>query len=162
MVKEYILSLACAGIASGIIGLFSDSSSTSKYIKLVVSLCFISSLLPGTAKLVNNLPEAFGPDIHDSTAFENAHEKYLDYVIEDTRKKLSTKLCNLIFEKTGIIPEGTDIQLDVTENEDGINVDIASVEIVSAELAGKPEIAEYVQKLTGKKPVMLSERRESN
>ena len=161
--KDYILSIACAGIVSGIIGTFSGFSSTSRYIKLVVSLCFISSVIPGTVSIIENLPsynKDFG--LYDSFAFEKAEEKYLDYVIADTRKNLCQKLNDMIFEKTGIIPDETNIQLDVAENKNCINVEIASVEIISAELAKRDGVSEYIKGITGKIPVILPERRNNN
>lgn len=157
--KEYIMSLVCAAIASGIIGLvFQGNETLGKYARLSLSVCLIASLIPasvsGFEKLKNQIPNT--ENIYKNDVYlSEITDSYDRYIIEDARQKMCSKLKLLIFEKSGIMPDSVRIEFNTSVNEEQIDVSIKSVEVFSSELSENQEIKEYVYQLTKVKPQMI-------
>ena len=81
-----------------------------------------------------------------------------DFVIENTRAEMCATLKRMIFEKSGITPDGVDIQFSINSDDTKTIVDVATVTIYSQNLCGNSEISEYVYGLTGKKPLICDKK----
>ena len=157
--KEFIFSIMCAGIASGIIGLFfEDDTEIGKYVKLVLSLCFVAEIIPGTAKIfsMQELPEGIFKE-YDENVFEDIEKSYDEYIIENARTEMCTALKSRIFQKIGISPDSIGIQFSVEENEDKIIVEVSSVTIKISDACDTGELSSYVRELTGKIPEIITD-----
>lgn len=148
--KEYIMSLICAAVASGIMGLvFKGSGPLEKYARLSLSVCLIACVIPSGVKdferLKNEIPDTQDQNHEYLSEIANSYDKY---VIEDTRKKMCSQLKMLIFEKSGIMPDSVSIEFNTDIKEDGIDVWVKSVHIVSSALKDNEEIKKYVYELT--------------
>lgn len=151
--KEFVLTLVSAGIASGIIGLFfEDDKEIMKYIKVVLALCLTASIVSSSVSLVykiRNIEISSESEIADIGVFR---QKYSEYVIEDAREKLCDKLEKVIIEKTGIKPEAINIQFVVEQKEDNFFVDIKSIEIILEKGFDKKAVEECVYTSLGVYP----------
>lgn len=116
--KEFFVSVLCAGAASGVIGLFfEDDPEIGKYIRLVLSLCLAASLIPGAAKLLHDAPFP-APAFSEGDAENGGVSRLFDaYVIEEARRTMCGEVKSQIFQKTGITPTSVDIQFSVTESD---------------------------------------------
>jgi hypothetical protein len=142
--KEFILTLVCAGTASGIISIFfEDDKEIMKYIKVVLSLCLAASIVSSASGLVFKIKDAQLPAGNDIN-IDSFRQKYSEYVIEDAREKLCIQLENVIIEKTGIKPDSVNIQFVVEEKEDNYFVDIKSIDIVLEKDSDKKAVEDCV------------------
>lgn len=164
--KEYILSLVCAAVASSVLGLiFHGDETLGKYARLAVSLCLVASLVPGGIKGINSLEQKV-----EETSYLYENETYLSeitdsydrYIIENARGDLCSQLKILIFEKSGIMPDDVCIEFNTNVEKDKISVSIKSVYIISDGLVGNKEIEEYVYELTKVKPIIQEKSGDKN
>lgn len=157
--EEYIMSLVCAAIAAGVLGLvFQGNQTLGKYARLSLSLCLIASLMPASAEgignLRNQLPET--GNLYENTEYlSEITDSYDRYIIEDARIKMCHELKMLIFEKSGIMPDSVRIEFNTSEKDGHIDVSIKKVEVISSSLSENYEIADYVYQLTKVKPNMI-------
>ena len=155
--REFVITLLCAGVSSGVIGLFfEDDAEIMKYIKVVLSLCIAASIIPSVFGMLGKLPlEDILPE-EDGVVLEEFQQRYDNYVIENARKELAIKLKREIFEKTGINVPSCNIQFSVEEKEEKLYVDIASVEIEIDSDTHKNSVSECVYSLVGIYPEFSS------
>ena len=154
--REFVMTLVCAGVGSGAIGLFfEDDAEIKKYIKVVLSLCITASLITSVVGMVGKTP--FESEIleEDGSAFEEFLQKYDGYVIENARNELAETLKREIFEKTGINVHSCNIQFSVEEKEEKLYVDVAVAEIEIETEADKNAVSECVYGLIGLYPKIL-------
>lgn len=151
--KDVIMTVVCVGIVSGIISLFFDDNEMSKYIKLVLSLCFLCAIIPGGINLLKNahvqeeLNLSFG--IEDMSTISDT---YYSQLVNESSKQLSDELYDLVVENTGIKPMSVDIQLSVDKNDYEIVFHAESVRITVLDNTEQEKIAEYVKLLLGIQP----------
>ena len=148
--RDFAFSLICAGVASGVIGMFFEGDNIGKYVKLVLSLCITAMI---AASLFSCGKDAFCDISFGTEPFPT--KDYEEFLIENSRNEMGRTLKRMIFEKTGITPEYVDIQFSVTEKEGNTLVDIASVTVCCTELCGNRELEEYVLAVTGKIPDII-------
>lgn len=157
--KDFVLTLVCAGVASGVIGLFfEDDNEIMKYIKVVLSLCLSASIIPAVFGLTGEIKNGENFLKYEDIEIEEFRDKYYEYVLEDAKKNLCRDLEQEIFEKTGIKPDSVNIQFDVEQREDEIFVDIKSIEITVGKSCDKKSIEECVYNALGVTPSILSEK----
>ncbi len=154
--REFVITLVCAGVSSGVIGLFfEDDAEIMKYIKVVLSLCIAASIIPSVYGMLGKLPlEDILPE-EDGAAFEEFQQNYDNYVIENARKELALTLKREIFEKTGINVPYCNIQFSEEEKEEKLYLDIASVEIELDLDSHEHAVSECVYSLVGIYPEFL-------
>ena len=155
--KEFILTVVTAGIASGVIGLFfEDDAEIGKYIRLVLSVCFLSAVIPGGINLVSSIfgDGGFHPET-GSFDSENCEHIYEEYVIECAKQSLEDELCKKIFENTGIKAQDVNIQFNVTRTEETTDVDISEITVLIPSGDGHGSVSEIVKELCGKEPEII-------
>ncbi len=149
--KEYIISIMTSGAVIGIIGLMFSGKSydgVSKYIKLLSSLVMICVFFSPIADMTKYMAQFSFDDYRTELPdFEKIADDYDSYIIEDARNRLSSELCGMIFDKTGIMPDTCRIEFIVEKREEITEVKIDSVLIaIESNIAG---LSEYVSELTG-------------
>lgn len=152
--KDFIISVLCAGVASGIIGIFfEDDAEIGKYVKLVLSLCVAAAIIPGSAALFARmeLPEGIFSD-GEEPDFAEIEKSYDRYVIEKARTEMCEKLETIIFQKTGIMPQSADIQFSITENKEKTEVEVSAVTVYVGDTADADKICALVESLVGVTP----------
>ncbi len=156
---DIIMTVVCVGIASGIISLFfDDDTEMSKYIRLVLSLCFLCSIIPGGIKLFSKIEfDSYIPQIVVDTDIAGLTENYNISLANEASKKLSDKLETLIFENTGIKPVYVDIQLSVTSQEDAIVFSFEKVSVAISKGVDVKRLCEYVSSVCGVDPEIVYE-----
>ena len=157
--SNIIITVVCVGIGSGIISLFfDDDAELSKYIRLVLSLCFLCSIVPGGVKLFSQLDiDAFIPRISQNVEFDSLIENYNSALAEETSEKLSEELGILIFENTGIKPDHVNIQLNVTSRDDAIVFSFETIRLTLKKDKDSKTITEYVYSICGIEPEIIYE-----
>ena len=157
--KDFIITLVCAGVASGMIGLFfEDDREIMKYIKAVLSLCLAASVMPAVFGFSAKIKEGdYLREIEDGQ-MQDFQNKYYEYVLDDAKEKLCRELEQRIFEKTGINTDSVNIQFGMEEREDQILVDIKSIEITVGNSCDKNAVKECVYDALGITPQVLSEK----
>jgi len=155
--RDFVISMMCAGVASGVIGMFFDGDTMGKHIKTVLSICIVSMLLVCGTRFFGKVKLSV-PDFYKAENVDLTVKSYEDFVIENTRAEMCATLKRMIFEKSGITPDGVDIQFSINSNDTKTIVDVATVTIYSQKLCGNSEILEYVYGLTGKKPLICDKK----
>ena len=157
--SNIIITVVCVGIASGIISLFfDDDAELSKYIKLVLSLCFLCSIVPGGIKLFSQIDIAsFIPQISENTEFDYLIENYNRTLAQEASEELAEKLEILIFENTGIKPHDINIQFNVTSQDDAIVFSFETIKLTLKENTDSKTITEYVYSVCGIEPEIIYE-----
>ncbi len=155
--KDFVITIICAAVASGVINLFfSDNAQISKYIRLVLSVCFICAIIPGTRQFISNITV---PDIKSDYDFSIKNiefdQLYEKNVIENARISLCEQMKKMIFENTGINVSDLDIQFNVTESEDEIAVGISGVTVELQDQEKVDAVGDYVEQICGVYPKML-------
>lgn len=157
--KDFIMTLVCAGVASGVIGLFfEDDGEMMKYIKVVLSLCLAASIIPAVMGCAAKIKSGDNSLLHEDFGIEEFENRYYETVIEDARKKLCIELEEEIFKKTGIKPDSVNIQFCVEQRKDEIFVDIKSIEVAVYKSCDKKAIEECVYNALGTEPKIVSEK----
>ncbi|MBE6623055.1 MAG: hypothetical protein E7621_02590 [Ruminococcaceae bacterium] len=153
------MTLICAGVASGIIGLFfEDDGEMLKYIKVVLSLCLAASIIPAVMGCAAKIKGGERFLKYEDFGVEEFENRYYETVIEDARKKLCVELEDEIFKKTGIKPDSVNIEFCVEQREDEILVDIKNIEVAVYKSCDKKAIEECVYNALGEKPDIVSEK----
>lgn len=155
--KDFVITIICTAVASGAINLFfSGNAQISKYIRLVLSVCLLCAIIPGTRQFISDIT---APDMKndynfsiENIDFEHLYEKC---VIENARISLCEQMKTMIFENTGINVSDVDIQFNVTENKDEIAVDISGVTVKLQDQEKNDDVAAYVEQICGVYPKML-------
>lgn len=154
--REFLFTLVCAGVASGIICLlFEDDKELIKYIKVVISLCVAASLVPSATNLLGKIKTDINVDIPFEENVTDYGEKYREYVIENARIKLCAELERNIFEKTGIKVNGCDIQFSVEKTQDKIYVDVKGVTVTLDETQNRDAVSQTTYAALGVHPKFL-------
>lgn len=151
---EIIITVVCTGVIASVLSLFfDDDPEMLKYIRVVLSLCFLCSLIPGGMKFVQDLNYSINND------FENPEydtktllTEYYDRVGESASQNLENEVSRLIFEKFGIFPLSVDIQLSVKMKEDIAEYDFEKITVKFADECDINEVGAYIQKMTGFRP----------
>ena len=161
---DIILTVVCVGIASSLISyFFDDDSETLKYVRLVLSLCFLCSIIPGGVKLLSNFNFDIQSDAETNIFdFNEIRESYYSDFRYQAETELEKQLSQIIFENVGIIVKGMDIQLSVSVEE---NVTEYTIERIIANVSADNDgeiIAKFIQNNLGIKSEIVIETGESN
>lgn len=162
--KEYILTVTCAGVFCGAIGLLFDGKNDaglSKYIRMLCSLCLIcvicAPLFSFRKKTHSSID--FPKELTDSD-LDAVLQEYDAYVIEQARVDLCDSVAQRIFEKIGIMPLDVDIQFNVEKSRDQTEVSIREAVITVTETT--PTLSAYVSELLGIAPEIIVTQRQEN
>ena len=155
--KDYFLTILCAGIAAGIAGFLFDgkqNENIARYVKFAFMLCIVCvTALPLFGFFRSpSFPDLSFPDFSEED-FSDLQEKYDDYVTEQARVSLCDTLSRRIFEKTGIMPRSVDIQFSKEQNGDKTEVTVKSVCIVTEDRS--ETLFSSVEEWIGIRPTVL-------
>ena len=155
--KEYFLTIACAGIAAAVGGFLFDgkqNENIARYIRFAFALCILCvTVFPLLRFLRSARFEAVSLPEFSEAEFADLQKRYDEYVIERARVSLCETLSERILEKTGIMPQSVDIQFITSENDEKIEVAIQSVRIAIE--PPSEELAKAVKEWTGVYPEIV-------
>lgn len=154
--REYFLTLACAGITAAAAGYLFDgkqNESMARYIRFAFALCILCITVFPLLRFVRspNMPALSFPTLSDED-IARMQSRSDDYVIEQTRRELIAGLSERIAEKTGIMPRSVDIQFTKTEGAGNLTVTVCSVDIVTD--CPSDALAEAVKEWIGVYPTL--------
>lgn len=153
--REYLETIAAAGIAAGLAGMLfegKENESIARYVKLVCSLCLVCVIALPAIRFLSHpafpeLETLSETEAMDCRAIRNTYDRY---VIEQARLSMEETVKNRIFEKTGIMPYGVDIEFSVIETSDKTEVSVKSVTVTTK--GDWDGLSAYVYGLTGCRP----------
>ena len=130
---DIIITIICAGLASSVISLFlDDDSDLSKHVRLVVSLCFLCALIPGSVKLLTKFKidnDVFGE--YNEEQLHTIETDYYENLKIEAENEISQKLLQLVFENIGIKLIQCDIELSVNYVDDAVEFDFEKITITT-------------------------------
>lgn len=162
--KEYILTVTCAGVFCGTIGILFDkkgNAGISEHIRTLCSLCLICVICAPlfSFRKSENFSIDFSKELTDAD-LDAVLQEYDTYVIEQARDSLCDRVTQRIFEKIGIMPLAVDIQFNVEKSRDKTEVSIRAATITVTETA--PTLSAYVSELLGITPeIIVTQRQET-
>gem|GEM_PF-5842766 len=118
-IKSSLYTIAITAISAGILDIFSQSGKLKKYVKYIISLIIVISLLLPIGNIISSIPDnAEPPDIQPE------HENTIDTNIENT---FVLALKNSIHSRFSIPSEAIDIKIGTEKNNKEIYINKISV-----------------------------------
>ena len=155
--KDYIITLICVSVFSGIIEILSPDSagdSLRKQIRLITSLCVLCVAISPIAGVISGISGAEFDFLSDYTDREELESKYEEIfknnLGEHTAESVASESAQMLCESLGIDTDDLEVHLSLVDLEGELTARDVTVTLYRSAVATDPRIiSDYIEELLG-------------